>query len=65
LQVGLPDAFDLGNQRFVALHSLATLFRMVPLGDMTPVARRGNLQLPADRLGPKASRCWSTKNLKA
>ncbi len=53
LQVGLPDALDLRHQHLVTPHSLAALFRIAPQGNMAPVARRGNLQLPADRLDPE------------
>jgi len=52
-QVGLPDTLDLGHQHRITQHSLAALFRVSQQGDMTPVARRGNLQLPADRLDPE------------
>ncbi len=53
LPVGLPDALDLGCQGLVTPHSLATLFRIAPQGNVAPVTRRGNLQLPADRLDPE------------
>ena len=53
LQVDLPDALDLRHQGPITPHSLAALFRIAPQSDMTSVARRGNLQLPAYRLSPE------------
>src|SRR5262249_12317641 len=52
LQVGLPDPFDLRHQNVIALSAHAAQRRVAPLGRISPVARRGDLQRLADRLDP-------------
>src|SRR5690606_21358082 len=52
LQVGLPDAVDMGHQEVIPLGSFAAQLRIALTGRMAPVSRRGNLQYFADRLDP-------------
>ena len=52
LVVLLPDAFDLGLQRHIPLRPIRQQVGVRPLGHVIVEGRRGNRQVPADRLEP-------------
>lgn len=53
LHVGLPDAFDVGRKHLIAMGANASQLRVASYRSVPAIARRGNLQHPADRLDPK------------
>jgi len=51
--VRLPDTLELRSQAFIAYRTSAAARRIAKLRSTVPVARRGNPQNVADRLGPE------------
>ncbi|MDQ1315169.1 MAG: hypothetical protein QG662_1278, partial [Pseudomonadota bacterium] len=52
LKIDLPDTLDLGHQHIVALRTGAAPGWIAYPRRVATVARRGDLQYPADRLDP-------------